>query len=250
MPDRPPVPAGAPPASTLSARPLTPRWRLAGLRLRVRVALALGFMAAAGRDLDAVLWLSPTDAWALASRSHWHGSQGAWPQALADAEALVAAHPQRQAADWFNLGFAREACGRIAPAEAAFRHALRMQPTLAIAWLGMARVQAWQGHSDDALATLAHHAQLQPWAPDGRVAQVTLLMQLQRVAEAQRGWDALRSFEPGAAWALLQQWPALAGPIASATFEGEHAASIHEGESASPPAASAAMMQNPGRGRR
>lgn len=252
--------ASAPPASPARVGPPVSRWRLAAWRLRIRVALALGLTAAAGRGLSAVLRLSPGDAWALASRAHWHGAQGQWPQALADAEALVALHPQRAAADAFNLGFAREACGQIAAAEAAFGQALQWQPTLAVAWLGLARVQAQQGRAEAALAALARHAELQPWAPDGRVAQVTLLMQWQRLAEAQHAWDALRSFEPRAAWALLQQWPALAEaapepgaepePPPDAASAGEHPGARHEGESASPAGLPAAMMRSGGRGPR
>lgn len=214
-----PHPPPSPPPSLPAAAPDTPRSRgglaLWAARWRIRAALALGLTAAAGRGLNRLLSRHPGDAWALATRVHWHGARGDAPQALADAEALVAVHhPGRTAADDFNLGFAREACGQVVAAEAAFRHALQRQPTLALAWLGLARVLAQQGQVDEALTALARHAELQPWAPDGRVAQVNLLMQAQRADEAQQVWQQLRGFDPRAAWGLLQQWPALAPHLA------------------------------------
>lgn len=183
------------------------QWRW---RWQARGALALGWQGAALRALDASLQQSPHDAHALASRSHLFAAQGRWTLALADAQTLTAAHPQRAAADWFNLGFVHDVLGQSALAEAAFRHALRMQDDLALAWLGLGRVLArTPGRADEALAAWARHNTLQPWAPEGRAERVRLLLQLGRGDEARAEWAQLRGFEPQAAWQLLQALPAL-----------------------------------------
>jgi len=59
-----------------------------------------------------MLSLWPGDAYALASRAHVRAARGARDLAIADAQALVARHPQRSAADWFNLAYLLEDAGR------------------------------------------------------------------------------------------------------------------------------------------
>ena len=60
--------------------------------------------------------------------------------AIADAQALVAAHPARSAGDWFNLGFLLDEHGRYDEAEAAFRRALALDAKLDRAWYGLGLV--------------------------------------------------------------------------------------------------------------
>ena len=100
------------------------------LKCRAMAALVFGRQTLALSCFGAMLELFPGDAYALASRAHVLAHQGRQEEALADARALVAAHPQRSAGDWFNLAYLLEATDRFGESEAAFRRALELDPKL------------------------------------------------------------------------------------------------------------------------
>ena len=75
------------------------------LKLKAVGWLVLGARTRAGAAFDRMLAAWPKDAYALSSRAHLRAQGGDRPGAIDDAQKLVAAHPRRSAADWFNLGF-------------------------------------------------------------------------------------------------------------------------------------------------
>ena len=88
--------------------------------------------------------------------------------ALADARALVAAHPRRSAGDWFNLGF--PARGRpIVSTKPRRRSAARVEldPKLDRAWYGLGLALIRQRRFDEAVAALKRNTELQPMSPYG-----------------------------------------------------------------------------------
>ena len=124
----------------------------AALKLRARAMLVLGLGRRAEGVFDTLLESWPEDAYALASRSHLRAQDGRLELALADAERLVAGHPDRSAADWFNLGFLRDAAGELATAETAFRRALALDPKLDRAWYGLGLTLIRLRRLDEAVA--------------------------------------------------------------------------------------------------
>ena len=89
-------------------------------------------------------------------------ARGARELAIADAQALVARHPQRSAADWFNLGFLLEEAGRYDEAIPAFRRAVELDPKLDRAWYGMGLAHARLGEHAAAAEAFARSVALQP----------------------------------------------------------------------------------------
>jgi tetratricopeptide (TPR) repeat protein len=113
------------------------RWWLG---LRARGLLLINRKQAAEELYGEILQHWPQDAHILASRAHLRAERGATHAAIADAQALVSAHPQRSAGDWFNLAFLLESVARFDEAEVAFRRAVELDPKLDRAWYGLALV--------------------------------------------------------------------------------------------------------------
>ena len=92
-----------------------------GLKLQAMAWLALGHDTRALQVFDRMLARQPDDAHALASRAHHLAQAGRRDAAITDLQALVAAHPQRSAADWFRPAGRRG--GRLPPRHRAGRPA-------------------------------------------------------------------------------------------------------------------------------
>jgi predicted Zn-dependent protease len=88
--------------------PDTPTWTYRAFKAGVMFWLVLGRGERARDLLDRMLQRWPDDAYVLSSRAHLHAQAGRRDAAIADAQALVHAHPARSAADWFNLAFLLE----------------------------------------------------------------------------------------------------------------------------------------------
>ena len=95
-------------------------WALTLSRLEAMGWLVLGRREAAVKVFDRMLVRWPANAYALASRAHLKAQLGRRDEAIADSRALVAAHPDRSAADWFNLAFLLEEALLLTEAECAF----------------------------------------------------------------------------------------------------------------------------------
>ncbi|HEY6513932.1 MAG TPA: tetratricopeptide repeat protein [Burkholderiaceae bacterium] len=177
-------------------------WRL---KLAALAALLVSRQQAALDCFDAMLLRWPDDAYALASRAHVLAQAGRMQEALADARALVAAHPQRSAGDWFNVAFLLEANDHLAESEAAFRRALEMDGKLDRAWYGLGLVLIRQQRFDDALAALKRNTELQPMSPYGWYQLARVQIDRQQPDEARKIIRHLKKFEPKVAAQLERE---------------------------------------------
>lgn len=174
-------------------------------KAQVLVQLVLGRPRRAESLLDAMLQRWPGDAYALASRSHLRHQRQDRDGALADAQALVQAHPQRSAADWFNLAYMLDAAGLPEAALPAFEHALVLNPKLDRAWYGMGLVLIRLQRLDEAVAALRRNTELQPMSPYGWYQLARVHMERQQPEEARRILAHLQGFEPKVAAQLARE---------------------------------------------
>ena len=183
-------------------------WRL---KLRAMAWLVLGRRAAALEAFDEMLARWPGDPYALASRVHVRAELGQREAAIADARALVAAHPRRSAGDWFNLAFLLEQAGELAEAEAAFRRAVELDPKLDRAWYGLGLVLIQMRRFDEAVAALKRNTELQPMSPYGWYQLARVHVDRQHPEEAEKIIRHLEGFEPKVAAQLKRETGLLAG---------------------------------------
>lgn len=177
-------------------------WRL---KLRAITLLVLGRNEAAEREFTNILHRWPADAYALASRAHARAQLGRRSEAIDDARALVAAHPRRSAADWFNLAFLLEDAGEFGPAEQAFREALAMDPKLDRAWYGLGLTLIRQQRFDEAVAALKRNTELQPMSPYGWYQLARVHMDRHEPEETRKIIRHLKGFEPKVAAQLERE---------------------------------------------
>ena len=186
--------------------PLNPSHLAYWLRKSQAMALLLiGRNAAAEALFDDMLRRWPQDAYLLASRAHLRGQRGATEGAIADAQALVAAHPRRSAADWFNLAFLLEGASRLEEAEAAFRQAVALDPKLDRGWYGLGLTLIRMHRFDEAVAALKRNTELQPMSPYGWYQLARVHMDRQEPEEAKRIIRHLKGFEPKVAAQLERE---------------------------------------------
>ena len=183
------------------ARPRSLYWRH---KLLAMSWLVLGHKRRAAAVLDTLLARWPGDAWSLASRAHVRAQLGDRQAALADAERLVAEHPARSAADWFNLGYLREALDQ-GDVEAAFRQAVTLDPRLDRAWYGLALALIRVGRLDDAKVALKRNTELQPMSPYGWYQLARVHVDRRETEQAVRIIAHLKGFEPKVAAQLERE---------------------------------------------
>jgi len=177
-------------------------WRL---KLRAIVLLVFGRNAAAEAVFDTMLGRWPTDPYALASRAHLRAQRGDRDAAIADAQSLVAAHPQRSAADWFNLAFMLEEAGRLDAAEPAFRRAVELDPKLDRAWYGLGLTLIRLQRYDEAVVALERNTKLQPMSPYGWYQLARVQMDRHEPDETRKIIRHLKTFEPKVAAQLERE---------------------------------------------
>ena len=175
------------------------------LKLRAIAALFFNRQAAAIRAFDLMLEAAPRDAYALAARAHANAQLGNKAEAIGDLRALVAFHPQRSAADWFNLAYLLVEEGDVAGAEAAFRQALLLDSKLDRAWYGLGLVLIRQRRFDEAAAALKRNTELQPMSPYGWYQLARVHLDREQPDEARRIIAHLRNFEPKVAAQLERE---------------------------------------------
>jgi tetratricopeptide (TPR) repeat protein len=186
--------------------PLNPSaWRYRLLKLQAIALLVLGRPQAAERVFDAMLRQWPDDAYALASRSHVRAQRADRAGAIADAQALVAVHPKRSAADWFNLAYLLEDAARYDEAEAAFRGAVALDPKLDRAWYGLGLVLIRQQRFDEAVAALERNTKLQPMSPYGWYQLARVHMDRHEPEQTRKIIRHLKGFEPKVAAQLERE---------------------------------------------
>jgi tetratricopeptide (TPR) repeat protein len=186
--------------------PLNPSaWRYRLLKLQAIALLVLGRRHAAERVFDTMLREWPDDAYALSSRSHVRAQRADREGAIADARALVAAHPRRSAADWFNLAYLLEDGARYDEAEAAFREAVALDPKLDRAWYGLGLVLIRQQRFDEAVAALERNTKLQPMSPYGWYQLARVHMDRHEPEQTRKIIRHLKGFEPKVAEQLERE---------------------------------------------
>lgn len=176
-----------------------------GAKLLAMTWLVFGRRNAAEAIFDRMLERWPRDAYLLASRVHLRAQRGARDAAIADAQALVAAHPQRSAADWFNLAFMLEEAGRLDEAEPAFRQAVALDPKLDRAWYGLGLTLIRLQRFDEAVPALKRNTELQPMSPYGWYQLARVHVDRQEPDEAAKIIRHLRKFEPKVATQLERE---------------------------------------------
>ena len=184
--------------------------RYAALKLKALALLVIGRQAAAEGVFGKLLARFPGDAYGLASRAHLRAQRGARDDAIADYQALVAAHPQRSAADWFNLAFVLEQADRLDEAERAFRRAVELDGKLDRAWYGLGLTLIRQRRFDEAVAALKRNTELQPMSPYGWYQLARVHVDRHEPEEARRIIRHLKGFEPKVAAQLERETGLLA----------------------------------------
>ena len=175
------------------------------LKLQAIAWLVLGARERAGAVFDRMLAAWPQDAYALASRAHLRAQAGDHAGAIEDARSLVGAHPQRSAADWFNLAFLLEHAGRLEESEAAFRRAVAIDPKLDRAWYGLGLVLIRQQRLAEAVAALKRNTELQPMSPYGWYQLARVQVERREPEEARKIIRHLKGFEPKVAAQLERE---------------------------------------------
>jgi tetratricopeptide (TPR) repeat protein len=178
-----------------------PAWQ----RLCVRAALALGRCDAAHARLGRMLQRWPGDAHALASRAHLRAQQGQVDLAIADLQRLVERHPQRAAADWYNLGFVLAAAARDDDAAQAFRRAVELDARMDRAWYGLGLVLIRLQRLDEAAVALQRNTELQPMSPYGWYQLAHVHAHSARQGEVRGIIRRLMGFEPAVARQLMRE---------------------------------------------
>jgi predicted Zn-dependent protease len=181
------------------------------LKWRAMAFLLINRPAPAEAALGEMLARWPNDPYALASRAHVRSQRGHVDGAVEDARALTAAHPNRSAADWFNLGFMLEARGDLDEAEPAFRRAVEMDPKLDRAWYGLGLTLIRQRRFDEAIPVLRRNTQLQPMSPYGWYQLARVHMERQEPQETLEIIRRLKDFEPKVAAQLERETGLTAG---------------------------------------
>jgi tetratricopeptide (TPR) repeat protein len=125
--------------------------------------------------------------------------------AILDAQALVQHHPERSAADWFNLAFLLEHADRLDEAQAAFRKAVALDPRLERAWYGLGLTLIRQRHFDEAVAALKRNTELQPMSPYGWYQLARVHVDRDEPDEALKVIRHLKGFEPKVAEQLERE---------------------------------------------
>jgi tetratricopeptide (TPR) repeat protein len=174
-------------------------------RLRAMALLTVGLRARAEDVFTAMLQRWPDDAYALASRAHLRAELGRRSQAIADQQRLVQAHPDRSAADWFNLAYLLDEAERHDEAEPAFRRAVALDPKLDRAWYGLGLALIRQQRLDEAVDALKRNTELQPMSPYGWYQLARVHVDRQKPDEARQIIRHLKGFEPKVASQLERE---------------------------------------------
>jgi tetratricopeptide (TPR) repeat protein len=174
-------------------------------RLHAMVLLTLGRRDAAEAVFTRMLSRWPDDGYALASRAHLRAQLGRRSQAIADQQRLVAVHPRRSAADWFNLAFLLDEAERHAEAEPAFRRAVELDPALDRAWYGLGLALIRQQRLEEAVEALKRNTELQPMSPYGWYQLARVAVDREQPEEARKIIRHLKGFEPKVADQLVRE---------------------------------------------
>lgn len=145
-----------------------------------------------------------TSAGLWAALAHHHATGQRWGRALrwqARAARLAPSH----AAMHYNLGYLCDRLDDAVGAEAAFRQAVALAPSLDQAWYGWGLALRRLGRLKEALDVQLRNTQLQPLSPHGWMEVARLQAALGQQTAAARTVDHLGGFEPKAARQLAAE---------------------------------------------
>ena len=165
------------------------------VKYRILLQITVGRRAGAYLDLERLLQDDPDDTYALASRAHLKAQDQDRQGALRDYARLTAA-PGAKAAHWFNQAYLQEELRQFDDAEASFRRAIDIDPTLDRAWYGLGLVLIQLKRFDEAIAALRHNTQLQPMSPYAWYQLARVHMDRQEPDETAKIIRHLKGFEP------------------------------------------------------
>jgi Tfp pilus assembly protein PilF len=129
--------------------------------------------------------INPRDAMSRSNLGTYFQTHSQPRQAIAEYEAAVGltSDPGLLAQTYANLGAAYRALGEDTPAHESFMHALRLNPNLSNAWLGLGLLARKVGNTTEAVSDLSRSLELQPTA-QGYFELGQTLSQSGRVPEA------------------------------------------------------------------
>lgn len=183
-------------------------------KLQAMARLALGMRASALEAFDrmAVRW--PDDPYVRASRAHLYAEMNRLPEAVAEAQRLVALEGAH-AHHWYNLAYLLERADRLDEALEAFRRATELSPKLDLAWYGMGLVLIRLQRFDEAVPALQRNTELQPMSPYGWYQLARVHVDRHDSEAAVKIIRHLKGFEPKVAAQLERETGLLAGQPAS-----------------------------------
>lgn len=156
-----------------------------------------GDVAGALEDLDRVVTVDPSNAWARAARARLLQELGRHEAALADLaaaieiEPAIASHHYRRGLSLYGLGRPREAI-------AAFDRALRLEPAVPQAWLDRGLAFEAMGHAAIALGNYERALRLDPRNQTALTRRAAALQRTGRTAQAIAAYGALLDAYPAA----------------------------------------------------
>ena len=115
------------------------------------------------------------------------------------------------AAAWFNLGYLHDRLDQWNAAEAAFRRATELSPTLDRAWYGLGLSLIAQSRLEEALLPLRRSTELQPMSPHAWYQLARVHAQQGETEQARGIIEHLRRFEPRVAAQLTGETGLLPG---------------------------------------
>jgi tetratricopeptide (TPR) repeat protein len=176
--------------------------------------LALGMRTSALEVFDRMVQRWPDDAYVRASRTHLYAEMKRMPEAVAEAQQLVAIDPGN-AHHWYNLAYLLEGAERLEEALDAFRRATDLSPQLDLAWYGMGLVLIRLRRFDEAVPALKRNTELQPMSPYGWYQLARVHVDRHDPEAAVKVIRHLKGFEPKVAAQLERETGLLAGQPAS-----------------------------------
>lgn len=164
---------------------------------RAQLRERIGDIAGARRDLDRVVAVDPSNAWARAARARLLQGLGEHAAALADLDAVLEIEPELPA-HHYRRGLSLAALSRLQEAIASFDSALRLEPDVAQAWFERGRAYEALGHAEIALRNYERVLRLDPRSETALSRRALLLQRAGRGEQAIAAYGALLGAYPGA----------------------------------------------------
>lgn len=164
---------------------------------RAQLRERTGDIAGARRDLDRVVAVDPSNAWARAARARLLQGLGEHAAALVDLDAVIEIEPELPT-HHYRRGLSLAALARPQQAIASFDSALRLEPGVAQAWFERGRAYEALGHAEIALRNYERALRLDPRSETALSRRALLLQRTGRGEQAIAAYGALLDAYPNA----------------------------------------------------